>query len=86
MSTPTPQDELTSTVFDAVGSLPQARKANFLLDTSLALIEAGQYDISCSEAVYPMFLSHVNFSPDMAPTSKTTWRSTYELQIYRQQM
>ncbi len=38
-----PHDELTSTVFGAIQALPPTRKANFLLDTSLALIEAGQY-------------------------------------------
>ncbi|KAL0065624.1 hypothetical protein AAF712_007402 [Marasmius tenuissimus] len=43
MSSPSPQDELTATVFDAVQSLPPERKANFLLDTALALIAAGQY-------------------------------------------
>jgi hypothetical protein len=37
------RDELTSTAFEAVQSLPATRKAGFLLDTSLALIEAGQY-------------------------------------------
>jgi hypothetical protein len=37
------RDELTSTVFEAVQYLPAIRKAGFLLDTSLALIEAGQY-------------------------------------------
>ncbi|KAF4586299.1 hypothetical protein EYR40_010307 [Pleurotus pulmonarius] len=39
----TSQDELTSTVFDAIHTLPPARKANFLLDMSLAMIEAGEY-------------------------------------------
>ncbi|KAK7045361.1 hypothetical protein VNI00_007610 [Paramarasmius palmivorus] len=43
MSSPVPQDELTATVFDAVQLLPSIRKAKFLLDTALALIEAGQY-------------------------------------------
>ncbi|KAK0200681.1 hypothetical protein DFS33DRAFT_1386599 [Desarmillaria ectypa] len=43
MSSPGPQDELTSTVFGAVQALPPSRKATFLLDTSLALIESGQY-------------------------------------------
>lgn len=43
MSTPAHQDELTATVYDAVHSLSQFRKANFLLDTALALIDAGQY-------------------------------------------
>ncbi|KAL0952649.1 hypothetical protein HGRIS_006893 [Hohenbuehelia grisea] len=43
MSLPNPQDELTSTVFGAIHSLPQARKANFLLETSLAMIQAGEY-------------------------------------------
>ncbi len=38
----TSQDELTSTVFDAIHTLPPARKANFLLDMSLAMIEAGE--------------------------------------------
>ncbi|KAJ3484851.1 hypothetical protein NLJ89_g11949 [Agrocybe chaxingu] len=36
-------DELTSTVCGAVAQLTQHRKANFLLDTALALIDAGQY-------------------------------------------
>ena len=36
------QDELTATVFGAVESLSQVRKANFLLETSLALIEGGR--------------------------------------------
>ncbi|KAF8800399.1 hypothetical protein BYT27DRAFT_7175403 [Phlegmacium glaucopus] len=36
-------DELTSTVCGAIQQLNQHRKANFLLDTALALIEAGQY-------------------------------------------
>ncbi|KAK7057913.1 hypothetical protein R3P38DRAFT_2843621 [Favolaschia claudopus] len=40
MSSP---DELTATVFGAVQSLSNARKANLLLDTALALIAAGQY-------------------------------------------
>ncbi|KAF8154245.1 hypothetical protein B0H34DRAFT_661953 [Crassisporium funariophilum] len=43
MASPAPQDELTSTVCGAVQQLNQHRKANFLLDTALALIEAGQY-------------------------------------------
>ncbi|RPD77281.1 hypothetical protein L226DRAFT_533277 [Lentinus tigrinus ALCF2SS1-7] len=38
-----PQDELTQTVFGAVESLTQVRKAGFLLETSLALIESGRY-------------------------------------------
>lgn len=38
-----PQDELTSTVFDALQLLPATRKANFLLDTALSLIDAGKY-------------------------------------------
>ncbi|KAG6855921.1 hypothetical protein H0H87_009427 [Tephrocybe sp. NHM501043] len=38
-----PADELTTTVFDALHSLSQHNKANFLLDTSLALIHAGKY-------------------------------------------
>jgi hypothetical protein len=37
------QDELTATVFGAVQSLSNTRKANLLLDTALALIHAGQY-------------------------------------------
>ncbi|KAF9480642.1 hypothetical protein BDN70DRAFT_856497 [Pholiota conissans] len=43
MSTPIPQDELTSTVCGAVQQLTATRKANFLLDTALSLIDAGQY-------------------------------------------
>ncbi|KAG6864419.1 hypothetical protein C0991_009632 [Blastosporella zonata] len=38
-----PPDELTTTVFDALHTLSQHNKANFLLDTSLALIQAGRY-------------------------------------------
>ncbi|KAF9529918.1 hypothetical protein CPB83DRAFT_851811 [Crepidotus variabilis] len=37
------QDELTATVYGAVQQLTQVRKAAFLLETALALIEAGQY-------------------------------------------
>ena len=36
-------DELTSTVFGAIQQLNQHRKATFLLDTALALIDAGQW-------------------------------------------
>lgn len=42
MSPPLHHDELTSTVCGAIQQLNQYRKANFLLDTALALIEAGQ--------------------------------------------
>ncbi|KAH9924241.1 hypothetical protein B0H21DRAFT_781435 [Amylocystis lapponica] len=37
------RDELTTTVFGAVESLPPSRKAHLLLETALSLIEAGQY-------------------------------------------
>ncbi|KAJ3548644.1 hypothetical protein NMY22_g1192 [Coprinellus aureogranulatus] len=37
------QDELTSTVLNALNALPQVNKANLLLDTALALIDAGKY-------------------------------------------
>ena len=40
--TPLHPDELTSTVCGAIQQLNQHRKAKFLLDTALALIEAGQ--------------------------------------------
>ncbi|KAF5342852.1 hypothetical protein D9757_014921 [Collybiopsis confluens] len=43
LSSSPPQDELTSTVFDALQSLVPSRKATFLLDAALALIAAGQY-------------------------------------------
>ncbi|KAG5720769.1 hypothetical protein E4T56_gene16926 [Termitomyces sp. T112] len=42
MSRP-PPDELTTTVFNALHSLSQQNKANFLLDTALGLIQAGKY-------------------------------------------
>ncbi|TFK63628.1 hypothetical protein BDN72DRAFT_902245 [Pluteus cervinus] len=42
-SPPPPHDELTSTVFGAIQALSASRKANFLLDTALSLIEVGQY-------------------------------------------
>jgi hypothetical protein len=35
-------DELTSTVCNAIQSLSQVHKAHFLLDTAVALIEAGK--------------------------------------------
>lgn len=41
--TPLHPDELTSTVCGAIQQLNQHRKAKFLLDTALALIEAGQW-------------------------------------------
>jgi hypothetical protein len=40
------KDELTSTVLDAVRSLPTSKQAAILLETSLALIEAGQCGVS----------------------------------------
>ncbi|THH26388.1 hypothetical protein EUX98_g7801 [Antrodiella citrinella] len=43
MSTPGSQDELTATVFGAIESLSPLRKATFLLENALALIEAGEY-------------------------------------------
>ncbi|KAI0791067.1 hypothetical protein C8Q75DRAFT_759179 [Abortiporus biennis] len=43
MSTPSNQDELTATVFNAIELLSPLRKANFLLENALALIEAGKY-------------------------------------------
>ena len=39
-------DELTSATWEAIQSLPATRKASFLLDTSLALIESGQCVVS----------------------------------------
>ncbi|KAG6877479.1 hypothetical protein C0993_006947 [Termitomyces sp. T159_Od127] len=42
MSSSSP-DELTTTVYGALHSLSQHNKANFLLDTALALIQAGKY-------------------------------------------
>ncbi|TCD62325.1 hypothetical protein EIP91_007065 [Steccherinum ochraceum] len=43
MSTPGSQDELTATVFGAIETLSPLRKASFLLENALALIEAGEY-------------------------------------------
>ena len=42
MSPPSPVDELTATLFDALLPLPPARKATLLLDISLSLIDAGR--------------------------------------------
>ena len=42
MATPVPCDELTAAAFDAVQALSTPRKAGFLLDTSLALLEDGR--------------------------------------------
>jgi hypothetical protein len=42
MSSPLHHDELTSTVFGAIQQLNQHRKATFLVDTALTLIDAGQ--------------------------------------------
>ncbi|OBZ74310.1 hypothetical protein A0H81_05550, partial [Grifola frondosa] len=43
MTSQNTQDELTATVFGAVDSLSQERKASLLLETAVALIEAGRY-------------------------------------------
>ncbi|KAL5518533.1 hypothetical protein ACEPAH_215 [Sanghuangporus vaninii] len=43
MASPVPQDILTSTVFDAVEAMTTEQKAALLLNTSLAMIQAGQY-------------------------------------------
>ncbi|EJD04432.1 uncharacterized protein FOMMEDRAFT_82069 [Fomitiporia mediterranea MF3/22] len=43
MASPAPQDDLTPAVFDAVQQMNTAQKAALLLNTSLAMIEAGQY-------------------------------------------
>ncbi|KAF9456903.1 hypothetical protein BDZ94DRAFT_1176681 [Collybia nuda] len=43
MASSCPPDELTTTVYDALHSLSQTNKANFLLDTALSLIQAGRY-------------------------------------------
>ena len=42
MSSVGPQDELTAAVFSVVDSLPPARKAKFLLEHALELVEAGK--------------------------------------------
>ena len=46
MSSTLHHDELTSTVFGAIQQLNQHRKASFLLDTALALIDAGQWVVT----------------------------------------
>ncbi|PSR73013.1 hypothetical protein PHLCEN_2v11117 [Hermanssonia centrifuga] len=43
MSMP-PQDDLTATLFGALEALSPIRKANFLLENALALIDAGRYN------------------------------------------
>lgn len=64
------QDELTATVFGAVESLNQIRKANFLLETSLALIESGRYVQSrCVALPFSHTLETVN-SAEMEPASR----------------
>ena len=40
---PNTHDELTTTAFSAIQSLPPNRKASLLLDTSISLIAAGQF-------------------------------------------
>lgn len=42
MASPAPQDELTPAVFDAVQTMSAGQKASLLLNTSLAMIQAGQ--------------------------------------------
>ena len=42
LSNPLQQDELTAAVFGAVESLSAVRKAGFLLENALELIEAGK--------------------------------------------
>lgn len=41
-----PRGDLISTVFDAIRCLPTSKQAVILLETSLALIEAGQCGVS----------------------------------------
>jgi len=48
------KEELISTVLDAVRCLPTSKQATILLDTSLALIEAGQCGVS------RLFFSDIN--------------------------
>ncbi|KAG2005529.1 hypothetical protein CC2G_001928 [Coprinopsis cinerea AmutBmut pab1-1] len=55
-------DELTSTVCNAIQSLTQSRKANFLLDTALALIDAGKYG-SEVENYFDVYLKTPNLPP-----------------------
>ncbi|EIN05157.1 hypothetical protein PUNSTDRAFT_92032 [Punctularia strigosozonata HHB-11173 SS5] len=43
MSTPAPQDELTTTALRALKTVSATSKAHFLLETALALINQGQY-------------------------------------------
>ena len=47
MASPVPQDYLTSTVFDAVEAMTTEQKAALLLNTSLAMMQAGQ----CAQAM-----------------------------------
>ena len=73
MTTPIPQDELTSTVCGAVQQLTQHRKANFLLDTALALIDAGQ---SVLLELLVWGNAHTVFSASFLLDMGRMWRTT----------
>lgn len=51
----TNSDDLTATVHSALTALDPVRKAEFLLDTALALIDAGKYVLLSSDNFIHMF-------------------------------
>ena len=79
------KDELTPAVLDAVRCLPTDRQAAILLDTSLALIDSGQYDVSRL-----FFLSHMPFltlsHADMDPKSKNFSEFISRPRVYRKKI
>jgi hypothetical protein len=78
------QDELTSTVVEAVQSLSVARKANFLLETSLNLIDSGK----CVDLVNSISYKYCYLYEDVDMGSKlrSIWRFICGRQIPRQLM
>ena len=76
MSSTAHHDELTSTVFGAIQQLNQHRKASFLLDTALALIDAGQlvYCAFCYFGIPPNCVFFFYFGLDMVQRWRTIWK------------
>jgi hypothetical protein len=77
------KEKFTFTILDAVRCLPNSKQAAILLDTSLALIEAGQYGVSRLLSV-----SCFNFLPcaDMDPKSKNFSKFISRRRGYRKRM
>lgn len=73
-------DDLTATVHSALTALDPVRKAEFLLDTALALIKAGKYVIIL---VFEYFTHKLNLVVGMVTTLNDTSTSISRLQTFQ---